>query len=87
MHDFIIMFDVYNKFSNFFINKLIVQGIRSTGGIGDKMEYLNLYDGTNNYIMRVFYDMFNHWLLNILFLNLILGIIIDAFACNFNFFI
>ena len=56
--------------------------MRSTGGIGDKMEYLNLYDETNIYILRLFYDMFDHWLLNILFLNLILGIIIDAFACK-----
>lgn len=46
------------------------------------MDYLNLYGETYKYILRVFYDMFNHWLLNILFLNLILGIIIDAFACK-----
>ena len=42
--------------------------MRLTGGIGDKMKYLNLYDETNIYILRLFDDMFDHWLLNILFL-------------------
>lgn len=60
---------------------IINQGLRNGGGIGDVLLPMS-YSGTNQsrYFVRFFYDLLFFASINIVFLNIIFGIIVDTFA-------
>lgn len=60
---------------------MIDKGLRNGGGIGDAI--LNQEYSIENvwpYVVRFFYDLFFFASINIVFLNIIFGIIVDTFA-------
>ena len=63
-----------------FIN-LINYGFRLGGGVGDIMNPATFND-KNYYYTQIVYSNIFFWLINVIFLNIIFGIIIDTFAGN-----
>ncbi|CAD8205015.1 unnamed protein product [Paramecium pentaurelia] len=59
---------------------VIHQGLRAGGGIGDVLEAPPTHSNLNYYSQRVLYDVSFFILINIIWLNIIFGIIIDTFA-------
>lgn len=60
---------------------MIDKGLRNGGGIGDAIlnqEYSS--ENTYPFVFRFFYDLFFFASINIVFLNIIFGIIVDTFA-------
>lgn len=56
-------------------------GFRSGGGIGDKLQFISFGDGKESrYYVEWIYSFAFFWFINIIFLNIIFGIIIDTFA-------
>nr|CAR82067.1 TPA: calcium release channel IV1b [Paramecium tetraurelia] len=59
---------------------VIHQGLRAGGGIGDVLEAPPTHSNQDYYSQRVLYDVSFFILINIIWLNIIFGIIIDTFA-------
>ncbi|CAD8112241.1 unnamed protein product [Paramecium sonneborni] len=59
---------------------VIHQGLRAGGGIGDVLVAPPTHSNLNYYSQRVLYDVTFFILINIIWLNIIFGIIIDTFA-------
>ncbi|CAD8120276.1 unnamed protein product [Paramecium sonneborni] len=59
---------------------VIHQGLRAGGGIGDVLEAPPTHSNLDYYSQRVLYDVTFFILINIIWLNIIFGIIIDTFA-------
>jgi hypothetical protein len=57
-----------------------IQGPRSSGGIGDMMIRQSYLKSRDMYYVRFFYDVTCFIIINIIFMNIIFGIIIDTFA-------
>ena len=55
-------------------------GLRSGGGIGETIEYPDYQTSTNNYISRFTIDFLFFMIINVIYLNILFGIIIDTFA-------
>lgn len=68
----------HNYFNCFF--SMINFGLRSGGGIGDALRYPNYSDDITEYIYRTVFDFWFFVLIVLIFLNIILGIIVDSFA-------
>ena len=60
------------------INK-IKKGLRNGGGIGESLISMT-FATKDRYFFRFFFDILFFALINIIFLNIIFGIIIDTFA-------
>lgn len=59
---------------------MIHQGLRAGGGVGDALESPPAHSDLGYYASRVVYDVSFFIIINIIWLNIIFGIIIDTFA-------
>ena len=59
---------------------LIHYGLRAGGGIGDALQPPPFYTDLTYYSERFFFDVSFFLMINIIWLNIIFGIIIDTFA-------
>ena len=58
----------------------INRGIRAGGGIGEVIDHIAYTESTNLWLGRFFYDILFFTLINIIMLNIIMGIIVDTFS-------
>ena len=66
------------------LNIIFLKGVRSTGGYGDIMKRQSIESvNSTRFYSRYFADLLFWGSINIFFLNIIFGIIIDSFACIF----
>ena len=63
------------------LQTIVSLGPRSSGGIGDMLTRESFSENNRStYYLRFFYDVFSFAIVNLIFLNIIFGIIIDTFA-------